>query len=530
MASQNERNSLFASDPSRMPWFLPLAMLTVYLLFRSYTYGGGDHDDFLPYLLHLLDPALLASDWFVSTLSDGIGHRTGFIWLAYLPSLLIGPEATFALYYIVAWFFMASALYRISYHLYPDRIAATFSVVAMMLLTYKFTLGSNDLVHSQLTPSFLAWTLGLWAIVMFFRSRPFLSGLLLGLSACIQALVGLQLALIIGILMIWDRESLRTILTFSIAFLLSSAIGVAPIVIDHLNAVEVTPSIYLMLFEFRGPHHYLPTRFVGISALGFASLLIVGSGCLMVLEKKQRSFPIRALIIVSAICLISFIGVEFLHSEFIGKLQLFKTTVVAKIVLVIAVCAGISRLLPSSVKRVLNPFYEHSHYTLAGVALITLALLIASPNALGLRPLPTSEDSPAQEQVISWARTSTPTSAVFATPPSWDSFRSSGERGIVVSFKSFPFSNHEAAIWFERIMDMAPITIDEDDADSMWGVLPKLDEAFYSLSADDLRELSLRYGFDYAIRNSPFEVVPEDFTEVFRAKDLLVYQLGTSDS
>ena len=503
--------------------FLALATLTVYLLWRTYYFGGGNHDDLAPYILHLLNPDILASDWLVSTLSERIGHRTGVIWLLSLPARLVGLPVTFGVGYVLSWFFMAGALYQISFNLNPDRIAATGTVVAAMLLTPFFTLGSNDLVIPQFTGSTLAWTLSLWSIVMYQHNRPAASGLILGITACLQALIGLQVALIIGLMMVWSRQSLRNILIYGIVFTMVAMVGVAPMVVQHWGSEPTSPSMFYLIFEFRAPHHYIPTQFVLNRSIQFGVLLLMGIISLFALDKEQRVFPVRMLVIIGVVCLASFLGVEVFRSEFIGKLQLFKLTVIAKTVLVVAVCSAISRYLPEVVKRALDPFYKFSHYTFTGVAVVTIVLVLATPDALGFKPPPVTENSPAQEQVTAWARTSTPVNAVFATPPSWNSFRTLGERSIVVNFLAFPFVPEEIVHWYERLLDMAPINV--EDKETTGSLLPKLDEAFFSLSSDALRERSQQYGFDYVVRRGAFEAVPADFEEVYSAKELVVYRI-----
>jgi len=521
MISRDIRTPFWAPDPARIPWFLALATLIIYLLWRGYTYGNGDHDDFLPYLLHLLDPRILAPDWLVSTQTSGIGPRTGFVWLTYLPAKLIGAPATYALLYIPCWFFIAGALYKISYHITPDRIAATGTVVAVLLLTPKFTLGSNDIILRQFTPSVLGWALALWGIVMYLRGRSLASGVLLGIAACVQALIGLQTALLVGVLMVWDRRSLRAILAYSLVFALIAMVTVAPQVIQQWNASTTTPSLFHVLFEFRAPHHYIPTRFVSISASGFAFLVVAGLFSFSALDKTQRTLPLRALAIIGVLCLLSFIGTEVLRSEFVGKLQIFKTTVLAKVMLVTVICAAINRLLPQFVRRALTPFYNHAHYSFIGVALVALAMFVASPDALGFRT--TSETT--QEQVAQWAHAEAPLEAVFAVPPSWEGFRSQAQRSIVVNFKAVPFVADNTIRWYERLLTMAPIEAPQEER-SMQDLIRQLDDAFFALSVQEIGQLSQRFGFDYVVRRGPFEIAPTGFEEVFATHGMVVYHIS----
>ena len=50
----------------RAPLFVPLGALLLYALRFPYGYGVSDQAEFVPFLLHLLDPSILNADWFVA--------------------------------------------------------------------------------------------------------------------------------------------------------------------------------------------------------------------------------------------------------------------------------------------------------------------------------------------------------------------------------------------------------------------------------------------------------------------------------
>lgn len=508
---------------ARMPWFLVLMTMTAYLALRGYLYGDGDHDDFLPYLLHLLDSRLLTADWYVSGQAAGYGPRTGFVLLTWLPAKLIGPFATFAAYYVVCWFAMAAGIHALSLRITGDRLAAAGTVVALLLVTPKFTLGSNDLIHQQLAPSMIGWCLAVWGVVMHVRSRPGRAALLFGLTTWVQALIGLQIAIVFGLMMLWERQPLRSMLTYAGMFLAVSAPALAPLVLQHWDASTTDPSLFHILFEFRAPHHYIPTRFIIESSLAFFALLAIGLACLPVMRKERRTVPARLLAIIGLVCLVAFVGTEALRSEFIGKVQLFRITVLAKVALVIIVCAAISRFLPAAVRRLLDSLFDRPRYALTAAVLLTAALVIASPDALGFRPPAVAADSPPRAQITEWARTQTDTTSVFAVPPSWDSFRSRSERAVVVSFKAVPFTSARILQWYRRLLAAAPVNA--RPRERARDLLPRLDDAFFALPVEELLAVCQEYGAEYAVRRGPVDPPAPALEVVFSAEDLFVYRI-----
>ena len=512
-----------ARDPSRIPWYLPLGTVAVYLLWRGYGYGDGDQDVFLPYLLHLLDPTVFASDWFVQAQLEAFGPRTGFVWLTYLPAKVLGPFATFALLWILSWYAITAAIYVLSYVVKPDPVAATGAVIALMLVLPRVSLGSNDLMLWQFVPSVAGWALALWGIVAHLKGRPVVAACLLGLTAWVQALVGLQMALVVGLLMVWERQSLRSVLLYGVAFTLVAGGAILPQVLQQWQASATDPSFYHILFEFRAPHHYLPTKFATKNALAFLGLTAMGLVGLRWLKPPERSFPLRVLVIIGALCLVAFVGTEVLQSEFVGKLQLFRATVFAKVVLAIIVCAAISQMLPSGLGRRLAAALA-LHRTLLLMAVLAVAVALAtSVTRLGFAPQQVTTSDTPESQIAAWARTMAPDTSVFAVPPSWDGFRVQSQRAIVVNFKSIPFTAPTAHQWYERLMHTAPL-----ESTSAWSssrVVPALDSAFYALSPSAAMALCERYSADYLVRADTLRSPPAGFEPVHTAGGLVVYRV-----
>ena len=506
-----------------IPFFVPVATILVFLLRRDYGFGFSDQDEIIPYLLQLLDASLFTADWFVAYQSSSFGPRTGFVWLMLPLAKLLGMHSAFLLVYLASFAASACAVYALAHELLRDKVAAAASVAAVMLLTPKFTLGGNDLIASMLTPSVAAWSLALWSIVLFVRGRPVRSAVLAGLATWLQALVGLQAALLLGVLLLWSGFRSRTPYIFALAYASVALPALAPIAVQQLlpTASAEGPGLFYTLFEFRAPHHYLFTSFTRISAAGFGMLVVLGLAGYRFVRSHMRAdcrrFVMRSLVVVACAGVISIVGTEVVPLSAVAKLQLFKMTVSAKVILAVLFCGAVARGLPRGLRAVGDALMDHSHYVSAATFLAAATLLTASPTVLGLRPEPVPP-------LESWARRATPQEAIFAVPPSWDGFRSRAHRAILINYKAFPFLPGLEAEWLERLTAAAPITLPERGYAS---IQDSLDQAFLRLPASDLRALWRRYGVRYFVRNQ--ELSATDFEVAYEDGPWRIYRIKTEN-
>ena len=503
----------------RSPMYLPLLTLTIYLFWRGYDYAISDQDEILPYLLHLLDPGLFQMDWLVNVQLETFGPRTLWVVIAWIPAKLIGPYATIFCIYVASWFGTCHALYLLSLQFTRERIAATLCVIFAMLLTPQFTLGGNDLVTWIYTPSMSAWTLSLWGLVFFVRGQTIRSTLLIGLGTWIQALVGLQMSIICVLLLLW-KHGFRTkrMYLFMGSFTLFALPALAPLIWGQLtqSGIEGAWSYFYILFEFRGPHHYIPSSFALESVLKFSFLLGAGLATFRFLPEVHRSFVRHSMITIAGLCVLAYISAEVWPIEVITKLQLFKLTILIKVFCVIMISNAIARLVLRFYKQGLSSFFDHGHYALGTTILLTSMLLLISPDALGIRPV---IESP-KEAVAEWARDSTDVDAVFAVPPSWDHFRSQARRAIVVNFKAIPFHPSSMTQWLTRLMDLAPMDLPPRGGGP---VIAELDHAFDSLTTQQVLDLHTKYGFDYIV--SKQSTMSEEFEFVYQSAPWTVWRI-----
>ena len=490
------------------PLFIPLLALWLHFLRFGYGYGASDQGELLPAVLHRLHEHLYAADWFVQTQASSFSVRF------YVVSLLEGVAHLMPLWlavtllYVVAWLAIAYAVYAIGWEFSRQPLAAALAVGLGLVVTPQWTLGGNALVGSMFTPSLAGWALALWGLYFYLRGRLVGAALLLGLATWMQALVGLQVAGLCGLLLLAARTTRwRPVLQFGGWYLLAAIPLLAPLALEQMaQAVEAGShgrSLFYIMAEFRNPHHYLFLSFAPSTYVKFGLLALLGSAGYCLLGRgdalQHRGFLWRSWLLIGILCGIGLLFTELAPVLFVAKLQLFKYTVLAKLLLIIVVSATVVRYLPATLRMPVQRLYGHRGWWLGAMLVIYLATgagLAQRTPALYAKVRPLAHRTSAIDAIERWARQHTSTSAVFAVPPSWSGFRTRARRAVVVDFKSFPYQKSHTYTWYDRLMAIAPV---RSTRSSGGALLPLLDSAFQAQTPAAWQRWQQRYGVDYVV-------------------------------
>lgn len=505
----------YVSSPTFLDWLLPLLVslgcLLIYFLRFGYGYGTSDQDEILPFLLHRLNPALFTEDWFVQLQASSFNIRLYPVLLLQGLASLMPVWLAVLLSYVLFWLAIALAIFKLALEIVDHRIAAALAVPVVLILTPQWTLGGNDLVHSMLVPSMMAWAPVLWATVFFLRGRFVPAVLLLGLATWMQALVGLQMAGLLTLLSLVDPEKRKAGVRFGAGYILFALPALGPILYQQFFSAPALPgqepSLFYIIAHFRNPHHYLPTAFPLRSYLQFGFMAAAGILAIIYLRhhlrKESYRFALRSLLIIAGLLLFSLLFTEVFASLFIAKLQLFMTTVFARVMLSVMICGAIVAWLPSGVRDVIGRILEHQILT---TGIVITAILVVSGGLLLIKGPPpvqtgTGPHNPSDlEKVESWVRDNTPIDAVFATPPSVSSFRFRAQRAVFVNFKAFPYDDAEMYTWFSRLTALAPVPLPEQGGAAF---LVELDEAYERMPDQALALLAVQHEIGYFLRRMP---------------------------
>lgn len=530
-----KENNTSRSYQSVVPLLLMLIGYALYLFRFGYGYGNSDQDEFLPYLLHLLNTELFQNDWFVQRQTEAFSVRTWFVYLLRTLSFMMPAWMSVLTVYLASFASISIAIYKLADLLTHNRLASVVTSFAVCILTPFWTLGGNDLVHSMLVPSMTAWAIGLWGFVFYLRQLHVAAALMAGVATLFQALVGLQvMALLTGLMLfrlIDSKTEIEMLVKAGIAYAISAAPALIPLFYQQFSytppLLSSDPSAFYIMAEFRNPHHYLFNSFDKVRLVQFFILLLAGYFALLYLQKKERlvhaDFFNRIIGIVAVCCIVGYLGTEFKPVMSIAKIQLFKMTIVVKVLMVMLVIQALITLFPSRVSDFLDRLVFEKPLQLAGLALAGIViLLLLQPHRMESKVYPWSTTESAEHQIAAWAQANTETGEVFAVPPSWSSFRSHAERAIVINHKAFPHRNEDMPVWYNRLLDMAPI---KPPARTDNTLQKNLDLRYHALGPQQLELLSYEYTFDYVVRNASLPA-GSAFSVVFETQGWFIYKVS----
>jgi hypothetical protein len=508
-----------------------LLILLLYFVRFGYDYGVSDQGEFLPLLLHKLDPSVLASDWFVGGQSAGINVRSGMVAALQIPARIFPIWLTVALSYAVGAVLCVLAVFRIARRATGSTAAALLAGMLVLVLTPHWNLGGNEIMSSMLTPSLLAWGLGLTALDKLMERQAITSGALLGLAMLLQPLVALQLALpsfaFLLVESIAGRRTKADLIRLAVPLLAIGAWILLPLAAGQLSGSPSSNALDI-LTRFRAPHHYRPDQFPPRDIFRFG--LVASAGVLAlaqyrsVLDATFFRFARVSLFVIAGVLALSLAGTFIVEIGPIVKLQLFKLTVLAKMLLLIAVAAGLYGWFPERLRKRMSRAADSRWFAaLTIVAAAAVVVLCVRFEPLARRTLPfVARNAGPEGKVISWIRNNTDRDAVFAVPPGLSGFRYRAERAVFVDFKAVPFEDESLLEWRRRLGAEAPL-----DIETSGGVdaLVKLDSSFAAMSTATAKRLLEVEDVDYFLRNGPFAstVVDPRLRLEFQNEDWYVY-------
>lgn len=496
----------------------------LYVVRFGYAFGYSDQDEFLPWLMHRMDPSLLSTDWFVGVQESGFNVRSGFLAVLEPIASTLGVEPAVAMLYGAAWLILGLAVYDLMLGVTRSPAASLLGTIATLVVLPRWTIGGNALTSSMLVPSMLAWSLASSAVAIHFRGRMIIPGLLLGAAAWIQPLVSLVVGTTLLVAGFVRGRSVRGAARESLRLAIPAMVLVVPIAVLYLvnRPAPVTPGFKPdfadMLMRFRAPHHYLPTAFPIADWLRVGVLTVVGVGGLRVWMRTGSPAQVRymvAVLLTSA----AFVAAGILGSAVrtIGLAQPFKVTVLSGVVLSALALGGAVKILRARhapLLRSLDRWISHAVLPVGAAMLVVAATFLVSPRTIPDADLATAAD---------WLREQSDTRVTVAVPPSTSGFRYRSGRGVVVTFKAVPFGPADAAAWYRRLSDMAPGAMNPSGF-AAGPLLEQLDDAYEGLSGSALDVISERYGVDWLVRRTPIEPDPDGWSLASRHGSTLVYR------
>ena len=412
------------------------------------------------------------------------------------------------------------------------RSAAALAAVVAVGVIPTWAVSGSGLAFRALVPEMLAWGLALPAMALAARGRPGRAGLLLGLAAYLQLLVGALTAGVLGLALVLGARGGPTRARWAEAVRLGGvALAVAlPLVALVLYDRSTGPPVpadglssWFLIVELRLPHHYLPSHFGADRWLRFA--LVMGAGLLAALRLRQRDralvFAERFALAVTLVCSVAWALVEGAESLFVAQLQVFKTTVPLVVLAVIAVAAVGLDALPDRLRGWAEAPFRHP--ARAWVATLAVAAVVALLLAGPLRARMDWVRPPDRAAVERWARTGTPRDALFVVPPGDTAFRSGSRRSVAITFKPTAFQEGSTHLWYHRLLEVAPRA--RGTSARGFAFARALDAAYAQNDAEDWRAVARATGADFALIDLDQTSTPPAGEPVYQSGRWAVYRL-----
>ena len=304
----------------------------------GYRFGSGDHAVYIPLVRHILDPAYLRNDWWVTSWG---GLHGGFVRGLALLSRAVGVEVASFLLHVVERMLFVAGIFILSRRIFHHRPAA-FLAVLIVLFSYDWNLGGNPTVLPHSIPHTLALVPGIFALIACLDGRLEWTGLWLALATLVHVLIGLELALVLGVFLISRRSAPRKpLLRAAFIYAASSSPVIIPLLAGQLResgAAGLTGRDYVRIVgHIRAPWHYLPSTWpLETYAVFFIFLgaALVAWGMVRRDAAPEGNRLVEAVTLtIFALCLIGVVFVEWIPIAVILKLQFFRLMVVLKLLL-----------------------------------------------------------------------------------------------------------------------------------------------------------------------------------------------------
>jgi hypothetical protein len=144
-----------------------------------------------------------------------------------------------------------------------------------------------------------------------------------------------------------------------------------------------------------------------------------------------------------------------------------------------------------------------------------------SLDRVGPEILPSHVEGP-EADIARAAEGSTPTNALFLTPPTFGSFRVLAERAVVVDMRTIPYQELAMAEWMDRLLTVyGPSAVEAFGNQERSEILEQL---YSQIDDSEIRSLCNRYHITHAVLFIP---TPTDFEVVERNETYKIVDLGS---
>lgn len=526
--------------------FLLLLTAAVFVTAGHY-YGAGPDYTYLLGGLRLVDPSLLARDWF----SGLTTYTPAFAILTAAASLVMPLPVAWALLHAAAVMAILEAARRVLVRIGGDWATLAIFVVASLRWDSKL-IGGHAFWPSEVHPQALAQSLLVVAMAGYLLARPRLAALAGGAATVFHPPMGFAIGGALGLGFLRERRRYAPAeLLHAGALYAALALPLAVyFLLFEREAGAAPPGTFLAMARMRLPHHFLPSTWASGGWLGLAGvsgLFFLGT---TVVERDLAGRARFLFAVLAALLAASFVFVEVWPVTLIVKFQFARLSVFLRFLAALFAAAWISRALTArsrlaaiaalaalaatsiAVFALLGAVYELARRSLAAARwpqaiAATLVLVLIGLWARHADPALRLEwvgPRHAFAEACVWIRGNTRRDALFLSPPELGGFSFFSRRATVVDFHRNPFAENAIVEWRRRLAEV----IDRRALDCAGlrecnALLRRAGE----LPAEAYRRLAAKYGAEYMLIRRRDDL---PFRRLYRNGGFDVYEISGENS
>jgi hypothetical protein len=491
--------------------FILLAAIAVYflmILHHGYELGRSDHAQ-AAYGFYLNDNSLFANDFYIQSLAHQTpNERTFYGYFISLAGKTL-PFLSFVFHFIFS-IILLLGIRKIASKFIQSEWVRWLAILALFIGFYNIHLGSNELYYNSFIPSLPAKAIGVWGLWCFITKKYFFSSLLLSLSLLFQPLVGVQLLVICTTVYFIIAITRKKKIEFKklLYFVMPAVIITVPFILTALikfNSANVPDKyIFDVFFNFRNPHHFIPSYF----PLRNYIIIIPLFGLALLYYKKKFSEIMYFVFIVLMGCIVYSFFIEVLHNQAVASTQWFKSSIWVEMLAVIALFA----ILEKTIKQIIKTKFL-KWQKLFNVAIVMFVIIVISlfPYKLPWKVKydfePYLSIDPAVE-ISRIAKNETPVNSCFVTPIDFTELKFHGQRSTYVDYKLPVHSKAGIVEWMQRVARL--YSIDYRGNERGFDVTKNANENYKSLTAQNFIALK-KFGVTHILtdvwQKLPFEIM-----------------------
>lgn len=471
----------------------------------GYQFGRSDQAEVLPYALYLHDHSLYPKDNFIQDVQNEMPNER------FVFSLMLSPFANYLepvcfLFHLIFTLILLWGMFQFARLFINNDLLCWLAVLVTLLVKFDITLGDNTIWYNYFIPSVPAKAIGIWGLYFFFRDKWMSAFVLFSVSAFLQPLVGLQLAILcISVLFIElyvEKKPLRIHHVFPRLFFELTA-GVYILLIfwknfnPHLTKAE-RKDFFNIEFAWRGAHHYMPFHFPLINYVWLVPLFLFAFFYYGKISKTMWWFFLFDFFLL----IVYTIGVQWLHFGYIAALQWFKTTIWLKYFSVVAIMVLADRNIPL-LKKVLVK--NISYGIVSVVAFLALISILWFPQKNPWGFIVDFGQQKTNDPLITCcikAKQLTPIDALFIQPFNSSEFKYYSQRSSYVDYKANVRGPEQVIRWYSRLQEVYGLKATPDFSEKQLLIDAKAN--YLSLTNKQLQKLSAE-GVQYMLTYNSYK-------------------------